>query len=58
MTVAAFLLAYRCVESVARREGPAIQASDLFADSIFTDDILSLTATRDVYCLISDIREL
>jgi chitin synthase len=34
MTVTAFLLAYRGIESVAQSEGRAIQASDLFTKSM------------------------
>jgi chitin synthase len=55
-TVAAFLLTYRGVESVAQSEGRAIHADDLFTNSIFIDVILC--DAEAVYRLISDIREL
>ena len=53
MTVAAFLLAYKAIESVAQTEGRAIQASDLFTNTIFTDVVLSLAATLGLYIISS-----
>jgi chitin synthase len=53
MTVAALLLAYRGIESVAQSEGRAIKASDLFTNSIFTDVVLLLAATLGLYTVSS-----
>ncbi|KAG0696917.1 glycosyltransferase family 2 protein [Suillus ampliporus] len=53
MTVSAFLLAYKGIESVAQSEGRAIQASDLFSNSIFRDVVLSLAATLGLYIVSS-----
>ncbi|KAG1739396.1 glycosyltransferase family 2 protein [Suillus paluster] len=53
MTVSAFLLAYKGIESVAQSEGRAIQASDLFSNSIFRDVVLSIAATLGLYIVSS-----
>jgi len=53
MTVAAFLLAYKGIQSVAQAEGRAIQVSDFFKNSIFTDVVLSLAATLGLYIVAS-----
>jgi chitin synthase len=53
MTVAAFLLAYKGIQSVAQAEGRAIQVSDFFTNSIFTDVVLSLAATLGLYIVAS-----
>jgi len=53
MTVSAFLLAYKGVESVAQSEGRAVQASDFFTNTIFRDIVLSLLATLGLYILSS-----
>jgi hypothetical protein len=53
MTVAAFLLAYKGLQSVAQSEGRAIQASDLFTNSLLTDVVLSLAATLGLYIISS-----
>ncbi|KAG6375949.1 glycosyltransferase family 2 protein [Boletus reticuloceps] len=49
MTTAAFLLAYKGVESVAKSEGRVIQAADFFKNAIFRDVVLSLAATLGLY---------
>jgi len=53
MTVSAFLLAYKGIEGVAQSEGRAVQASDLFTNSIFRDIVLSLAATLGLYIIAS-----
>ncbi|KAG8214804.1 glycosyltransferase family 2 protein [Butyriboletus roseoflavus] len=53
MTVSAFLLAYKGVESVAQSEGRAIQVSDFFTNSIFRNIILALAATLGLYVISS-----
>lgn len=53
MTVAAFLLAYKAIQSVAQTEGRAIRASDFFTNSIFSDVIISLAATLGLYFVAS-----
>ncbi|KAH0832244.1 glycosyltransferase family 2 protein [Lanmaoa asiatica] len=53
MTVSAFLLAYKGVESVAQSEGRAIKASDFFTNAIFRNIVLSLAATLGLYIISS-----
>ncbi|KAG1810957.1 glycosyltransferase family 2 protein [Suillus subaureus] len=53
MTVSALLLAYKAIESVAKSEGRAIQASDLFSNSTFRDVVFSLAATLGLYIVSS-----
>ncbi|KAH0832307.1 glycosyltransferase family 2 protein [Lanmaoa asiatica] len=53
VTVSAFLLAYKGVESVAQSEGRAIKASDFFTDAIFRNIVLSLVATLGLYIISS-----
>jgi len=44
MTIAVFLLVHKGIQSVAQAELRAIQPSDLFMNSIFTDVVLSSVA--------------
>jgi chitin synthase len=53
MTFSALLLAYEAIESVAKSEGRAIQASDLLSNSTFRDVVLSLAATLGLYIVSS-----
>ncbi|KAI9462964.1 glycosyltransferase family 2 protein, partial [Boletus coccyginus] len=53
MTVSAFLLAYKGIESVAQSEGGTIEFSDLFTNAIFGDIIISLAATLGLYIVSS-----
>jgi chitin synthase len=53
MTVSAFVLAYKAVESVAQSEGRAIQASDFFTNAVLRDVVLSLAATLGLYIISS-----
>lgn len=53
MTFSALLLAYKAIESVAKSEGRAIQASDLLSNSTFRDVVLSLAATLGLYIVSS-----
>ena len=53
MTVAAFLLAHKGIQSVAQAEGRAIQLSDFLTISISTDLVLSLAATLGLYIVAS-----
>lgn len=51
--MSAFLLAYKGIEAVAKSENRAIQAGDLFTNSIFRDIVLSLAATLGLYIVSS-----
>ncbi|KAF7982169.1 hypothetical protein HWV62_29939 [Athelia sp. TMB] len=52
MTVAAFLLAFKGIENVAKTTGP-LTFSSIFTNSIFRDIVLSLLATLGLYIIAS-----
>ncbi|KAJ8521700.1 hypothetical protein ONZ45_g1634 [Pleurotus djamor] len=53
MTVAAFLLAFKGIENLAKNDADGLQVDDLFTNAIFRNIVLSLAATLGLYLLAS-----
>ena len=50
---AAFFLAFKGVENVAHVEGRPIRVTDIFANSIFRDIVISILSTLGLYLIAS-----
>jgi len=53
MTVAAFLLAFKGIQNIAKEQNKALSIGDIFTNSIFRNIVLSLLATLGLYILAS-----